>query len=56
MGAQDNLAAAVAALLGILSSPMARHQVFGTMLHTYCTRIGAVYPPESKDVQTAAIG
>lgn len=42
MGAQDNLAAVFATLLGILSSPMVRDPVFGTMLPSYCTRFGAV--------------
>jgi hypothetical protein len=42
MGAQDNLAAAVAPLWGIPNSPMIRDPAFGTMLDTYCTRIGAV--------------
>lgn len=34
MGAQDNLAAALAALLGIPNSPMVREPVFGAMLHS----------------------
>lgn len=35
---------------------MVRDPVFGTMLDTYCRRIGAVYPPEDEDRQTAVFG
>ena len=48
IGAIDNLAAAVAALLGILGSPMVRDPVFRAMVHTYCTGISAVLPPRAK--------
>ena len=56
MGAQDNSAAAVVALMGIFNSPMVRDPVFGAMLHTYRTRIDAVQPPESEGRQAAVIG
>ena len=56
MGATDNRAAAVAALVGILRSPMVRDPALASILHTYCTGNGAVQPPESDDRRTALIG
>jgi len=45
MGAQDNLAAAVAAVLSISQSHMVRDPGFGVILRTYFTRIGEVQHP-----------
>ena len=42
IGATEMRVASVAALLGILESPMAHDQVFEPMVHTYCTRSGVV--------------
>jgi len=56
MGAVDNLAAAVAALLGILRSPWSASCFFASMLHILCTRNTADQPPRSKDRRTAVIG
>lgn len=56
MGAQDKLADAVAALLGIPHSLMVHGPVFGTVLHAYFTKIGAVQPLEDEDRRTTLIG
>lgn len=48
MGAQEYLAAAVAAFSDIVCSPMVRNPVIATMMDTYGTGVGAVRSPRVK--------